>query len=697
MRITNERIFRFHWALVLALFAAGVMPILGQQQPAPGQSANPESLPKPAATPRAEPAAKSETPTHKATAADKRRRQLELEKEEREQAERERVRLLREHALYIADMMLESSDLTDKVEAASMKADFASLVCACGQRERAIAVARKSLSEVFTYVSQNQSGKGQAGPGTSPEAAILRVAEAATKCDPSSRKLIEADLSRARSAADQSSPEAAQADPPVVPDDLWGTKPSLARSSAASLLVDAALQQMAAGKQSEAESLLAQSVSYCVVTPFMVALTRISGDSLAAQSLFMQAERQVQALPSGQEMSTLDFGLPFVAGTSRYAGGIAQIVQNAGTLDPAALAAFGGELDAITSLLGSGGAPLVATSVDAIRMVQDKLPLYAQFRPDALPQVQSWLQQAIQGLPPNLQEIALRIPSAPQSATDQIATLQNVADNSQNDASKDSAYASMASSYIDSGKFDKASEVIFNISDDKLREEMEDSLGYSRVRSLLAKPGDYRQIGSAIERISSIGLRIKLYVHLAAAISKRDAEYAGECLRQAASLSAKLDPSPAQSHALLDIASAYADFDRITAMQALGYAVRSIDKHDAQPPSRWGTQYVATTAVKYDAKFSLGRTVVDDPDEYARKPYDLSVFRKVADMDFDGGLLAASFIDNKATMASAMYELCAGVLLKKNTPKDTPRRAPTVPPATNDAPPPSSGPGGDRK
>jgi hypothetical protein len=651
--------------------------VAGQQTPPPSQSSKPEPSAGSAGQSEHEENGGRDSTAGIGAHANKRRAKPSREKEERERLEQERQRLLRERALGIADDMLASSDVYDKLEAALMKADFASLVCSCGQRDRAIEAVRKSLREAFTYLSQAQSGAARRGPSMPPEAVLVKVAEAATKCDPSSRKLLEADLARARATPEQPDTGGPGGDPPVVPDDLWGSKPSLSRQSAASLLVNAAFEYIAGGRQLDAEPLLSRSLTYCVTTPFMVALTRLSSDPGGAQSLFVAAERRVQALPSGQEMSAIDFGLPSVAGISPYAGGVAQAAQNPAGLSPWTATAVGGELDVITALVGDSDAPLVAQSVDAIRMIKDKLPLYAQFRPDALAQVQSWVQQSIQALSPGDQDIALRIPSAAPNPSDQISTIQAVAENSDDEARRDSAYASMVSGYIDQGKFDKAAEALYKISDPALKSEMADAVGFRQVQSEMGKSTDYRKLEPAIDAITSVRLRIKLYIRLAGLALKTDREFATECLQEATSLCSRLDPSPGQSHALLDIAAVYADFDRVTAILSLGYAVRAIDKHNDQPPSRWAGSYVSTTKVKYDDEtFTLGRTVVDDPSEYTTKPYDMSVFRKIADSDFDGGVLAASYIDNKSIMASAIYELCAGILLKKAPPTQARPAAP---------------------
>jgi hypothetical protein len=667
--------------VLLPAIAAGLLRLPCQQRPS-DQSDKPVS------------SGKTETPGNQRKAAKPESQRSEREKKEQEKAQQEREKQIRERALYLADTMLDYKDLSDKLEAASMKADFASLVCACGQRERAVEIARKSLKEAFLYALQNHDDKGAKAGRLSPEAVMAQLAEAATKCDPASRKLIEADLARMRPASEQPNGEASETDPPVVADDLWGTKPSLRRSAAALLLVHSALDQLEARRQAEAENLLYQSLKYCVTTEFVVALAKIKSDPVGAQSLFLQAERQVASLSSGQEMSALDFGLPLITGTSRYADRVAAIVQKAAELDPTTLRLIGGELDAVTALVVGNNALLVAGSVDAIRMVRDKLPLFAQFRPDALEPVQSWVDQAIQALSPGKRDIALRVPSAPLPPTDQASAIQEIADKLDDDARKDEAYASLASTYIDDGKFEKAAEAVAKISNVDLRTEMQDALSFSQIGLLISKSTEYGELSGRIEKISSVRLRMKLYTELGAAAFKKDPLFASQCLHWAEALSSKLDRSAVQSHLLLDIAAVFADFDPIEAMQALHEAVMSINHHDDQPPTRWAGQYVATTTVKFDAKFSLGRAVVDDSDEYKRKPYDLSAFKKIAERDFDGGLLEASSIGNKSIMASAKYELCAAILQKKQ-PSPQPAKPPAAVPADAPPPPPKAKPAGE--
>jgi hypothetical protein len=610
------------------------------------------------------------------------------EKIEREKAEQERQTLLRERALFIADSMLESNDLNDKLEDASMKAAVASLVCACGRPDRAVEVVRKSLGEAFRDAMTKQGEKESTGEKsqmkerTLPEALLVRVAEAATKCDPASRKLIENDLARMRATAEQSAGKDSGAEPPVVEDDLWGTRPSIRRAAAAELLARAALNEITAGKQDDALRLLSQSANYCVVNPFIVGLARMQRDRPAnIRALYLQAERQVQSLPSGEEAGALSFGLSFITGTSQYHGAALQMAQKGPDLDASTAEIVGGFLDAISALVAGKDAGLVAKSVDSIRMVTDQVPLYQAFRPDSLPLVQVWIGKAKEGLSPFQRQIAERVPAAPLSEEDDTSRIQGIAEKSADGAQKDWAYASLASTYIDSAKFDKASEAISKISELSLRSEMKDSLAFNQVKLSVSKAEDYRELGHLIERISSIPLRARSYIQMANASYKKDQEYASECLQEAVSLMGKLALSPVQSHLLLDIASTYANYDRARSMEVLSQAVKSINGHYDQPPSRWQVEYVSTTRVKYDeATFTLGRTVVDDPEVYNTKPYDFAAFRKVAMGDFDGGLLAALSLGDKSLVASAKYELCAGVLLQKPTPKRVVRPGSEVPP-----------------
>ncbi len=610
-----------------------------------------------------------------------------LEREEKEKAEIERgeaqkEKMLRERVLFIADALLESNDLPDKLESACLKAALASLVCASGQRERAVEVVRKSLREAFAYAVQRQTSKDSDRERIMPETLIVRVAESATKCDPSARKLIEDDLARMRASNDQDEAKAVAAEPPVVEDKLWGTRPSTRRVAAAELLARGALDELKAGRAQDAAKLLSQSLKYCVVNPFIIALTRMKSDqNPTVRLLYLQAERQVQSMPSGEEISVLNFGLARVTDTSPFSGGSLQVMQKA-SQDAQTKEVIEGFLDAITALVFGKDATSVAKSVDSIRMVKDKLPLFEAFRPDTSPRVQSWVVKAIQALAPPQQHIAENIPSAPHSQTNEISRIEEIAEKSGDAAERDRAYASLASNYIDWGKFDKASDAISKISGIDLKVEMQDSLRFNQIRLTVDKAESYLEVGRLIEKISSAPLRARSYIRLGASASKKDRQYANESLQEAITLSVRLDPSPMQSHLLLDVAAIYANFDWTRAVETLNYAVKSLNKHDNHPPSPWVSEYHSTTMVKFDDKFSLGRTVVDDPEEYNRKPYDLSVFRKLARVDFDGGQLAAATLASKSLMASAKYELCAGVLLVQ----------PTKEPATIQSaePPPSS-------
>jgi len=670
MKYANLKKPALAWVILGLLLSVGQSgPRLTCQQLPPAQSKNPTST-------------KAEAPGSHKKPGQPVKPETEQEKKARGRAEQERQKRLKEQALDLANVMLEYNDLSDKVEGAAMKADFAALVCACGERERAVDVVRRSLKEAFLYAMQKHDDKATRAGRLPPEAALAQLAEAATRCDPASRKLIEADLAKIRPPADQSNGETTDNDPPVVADDLWGTKPSLRRSTASLLLVQAALDQIRAGRQADAENLLYQSLRYCVEAGFVVAVTRIKGDPVGVQALFLQAERQVASIPSGEEISVLDFGLPFMTGSSRYAGREAAISEKAADLDPTIVRLIGGDLDAVTALIQCSTAQLAAKSVDTIRMVKGKLPLYAQFRPDAVEQVQAWVGQAVQALTPAQQDIAMRVPSAAQHPADQASTIQEIAEKSDgDDKRRDEAYASLASNYIDSGKWDKAAESVAKISDIDLRSEMQDALSFNEI-SLAFKGEDLSGLSVRIDKMSSFRLRMRLYTMLGAAAFKKDPIYASSCLHQAEVLSTKLDRSPAQSHLLLDIARVYAEFDTAAAVAALHEAVLSINHHEDQPPTRWAGQYVSTTTVKYDSKFTLGRAVVDDPDEYKRKPYDLSVLRNAAEKDFDGALLEASSIGNKSIMAIAKYEVCAAILQKKDAAKQAPK------PSGDQAPPP---------
>ncbi len=275
----------------------------------------------------------------------------------------------------------------------------------------------------------------------------------------------------------------------------------------------------------------------------------------------------------------------------------------------------------------------------------------------------------------------------PESWADRVARYEDIASNSKDPQQQDQAYASLASAMIQYGKFDKAAEWAGKISELSLKHEMLDGLIARQMSFKLAAIEEslYASLLQAISGVTSSSLRVQLYIQLAKAVSKREMakpeaesnlNTAYQALQEAVVVAGNMTPSSTQSHLLLNISSSYADFSTSRAFTILQEAAQSINKHEDQPVSGFGRQLMNVTVVRHDQSGTFSRTVFDDQEEY-KKPYDLSVFRKLAMKDFNTSWLAAAQIDDRLLQVNAKYEVCAAILLnRKKTNVETPKAIP---------------------
>jgi hypothetical protein len=103
------------------------------------------------------------------------------------------------------------------------------------------------------------------------------------------------------------------------------------------------------------------------------------------------------------------------------------------------------------------------------------------------------------------------------------------------------------------------------------------------------------------------------------------------------------------------------------ALSVFNEAVKSMNRQEAPPPTRWSLRPPPTFTVEKRGKLGLPKVVFEDPDDQG-SPYDLSALRGLAVADLDGALLLAQSITNKALGLAAKYEVCAGVLEGPVTP-----------------------------
>ncbi|MEW6129393.1 MAG: hypothetical protein AB1757_20300 [Acidobacteriota bacterium] len=559
---------------------------------------------------------------------------------------------LLERVFYILDGLANSKEIEDKLEAAHMKADIAALVCDYGNKPKAVEVLKKSLTDIAEEIA-NPDRQKQADSSKIQELTI-RVADTGCKCDPSLRSWFVKELERLRNLKTKPNDDKAEDEAPVVAEETWGTKPSMRRQIAADILTQAAHEKIAGGKLDEARQLLSQSLNYCLSVPFITALIRLKENQAdVASNLYFKASRIVQVMPSGAEVGALNFGLKPLFGI--------RIGQESPPLDKQPIIET--YLLAVSALINCPQSSLAAKSPDILRMVKDSLPLYATFQPAMHPQIELWVAEGMKHLPANERSAVEQVPFAPQSLEQQVSKLEDIAYKSADEKERDLAYASIASTYITQAKLEAAFKFISRIADINLKNELLDEMRYKRMSFELSKATELLPIYLDISSVSSLTLRVKLYMQLGQVAAKKDSFLAHQALDEAARLTNEnVGLSATHSHFLFGIASLYSEFDSIRAFEVLSNAVKSVSKHQDQPASKWGHAIAEVAIVKFDSAWRFSRTVFDDPNQY-KKPYDLSAFRKLSSIDIDRVLLIADYLEDKPLQANAKYEVCAGILL----------------------------------
>lgn len=611
---------------------------------------------------------------------------------EKEDTSREKE--LRERAyLCVTNALAGANSVEDKIQAAHLRADLAGLICAYGDRAKAVEIFRQSLKDILDEDRHNNDEQKKKDKEYSKDSSsfdlALQLVDEAVKCEPDAKALITKDLENLRNSKEEKESasnldkyskniQPTDTDPSIVPDELWGTQPSVRRRMGAQIFTQEAHEKIGAGKLDEAEAALRKSLNFCVTTPFVTALGRMMKDkSDVALLLFIEAANHLRALPSGAEINSLNFGLrPF---------GINPLSTKPSTnqRNNALVEVY---LTAVTALVQSKDNMLAGSSTYTVRLVKATLPLYAGFHPEALPFIENWVKDATNKFSTTTQAMIEKSPFGSESLEDKVSRYESMASNSKDQREQDQAYASLASAMIQYGKFDKAKEWADKISETVLKREMLDGLSARQISFKLTEinEGDYSSLSLDISNISSPTLRAQLYIQLAKAVAKnelgkvetkRNLSVPYDVLQEATMLANNLRPSIAQSHLLFSIASAYAEFDSVRALTGLRDAAQSIGRHKDQPSSQLGRKVSNVTIIHYDSTGTFSRMVFDDQEEY-KKPYDLSIFRKLAQVDFDIAWLSATQIEDKLLQASARYEACAAILLDRKATKGATTKIP---------------------
>lgn len=572
-----------------------------------------------------------------------------------------RTQQRKERALYLLESLTDVN-IDDKVALAHMKSDLAALMCACGEKEKAMEIFKKSLTEITSNLLEKSNQNGNSVKERYELAAqvrerfdlAIRITEAATDCNPTFRKWAANEIESFQTSAKEKNQT--DNEPSVIPDVTWGTKPSIRRQLKAEILWRIAYQKLDEEKLEEAVRFFEQSLKICVEFPVITALIRLKqkGSQDIATALYLQAAHKIQTLPSGSELAALHLGLKPMLGM-RSDQSI--VVDANDVMKNSMIDAY---LNAISAFLGEQNSTLAGQSSGIVSLIKDALPLYAQLPPATKIEVEQWLVKASKRLPSSEQGDMEERPFV-ESPESFVARIQDIASKSVDAKERDQAFAAIASRHIDDWKFELAATAIAKIADLNLKQELSDAATSRKISVDLRKGIDLYLAKYEIEKITSLPMRVKMYLQLAKAAAKKDLPLMKDSLEEAARLCEKIGTATTvQSHLLLAIAKEFVEFDSYRAFDILRDAVRAINKTSEPPIKRWGkafTSFTVTTGGKFP------RSLYESAYLY-QKPYDFSIFRQFAMIDFEGALLSAANINDKSVRASAEFEICASILLQ---------------------------------
>jgi hypothetical protein len=554
-------------------------------------------------------------------------------------------------ARQLAKDVVDSKEIEDKIEAARMKADFGALLCRRGDGDVAAHAFRGSLEEVLNKLEDSSEARSRSGQLIQ---LAIDIAAETRKCDPKLADSIMAGFPKNNSAGKDGSGSDASPSPQIVPDPVFGTKPSIQRQLRAAIAAREAYAAVNSANPDRAILLLDESAGACVMMDLAAPLGALAGKGRqeSAYEIYLRAARQVQALPSGMEAYSLRFVL------SGLVGFRSPLFTNPDSADASKAALAAVYVDALYALVTGPDSSAVAKAPQMVKLVSDSLPLLSKFRQPAIVEVTSWLAQAGAGLPPD-RRAAIQAPSgvAEQPISD---SALEAAMKSDDLTERDEAYSYAANSNMAKGKFDEALRLASNISDRALKTESLDSIRNRKAQFSIARGDDPLSVQEEISAITSPILRARLLTELADRISKNRPLLASEFLTEAAALARKLDEGAIKTRLLLRVAGAFI-FDRVMALSMFNEAVKSINRQDAPPPTRWSLRPPPSFTVTKVGKLGLPKVTFEDEDDKA-SPYDLSALRAIAIADLDGAFLLAQSITNKSLSAAAKYEICAGVL-----------------------------------
>lgn len=236
---------------------------------------------------------------------------------------------------------------------------------------------------------------------------------------------------------------------------------------------------------------------------------------------------------------------------------------------------------------------------------------------------------------------------------------------------KDYAFASVASSAKTLEQLARAESLVEKIGDANVRRQLLNWINFKRAQ-VLAKDGQFDDAKRAAERVDELDQRAILYLEIASEAVKKlsDRARAAELLDEVLAAAAKAPPTDVRARAQLGVAHLYAEFDSLRALEVLADAVKTINQLSDPDLSR------ASINRRIEGK-NFGVYASNVVPGFSLE----NAFRDAGAQDFEGALLAARNLSDKALRATAVIGLAARCL-EESAKKQTLRKKPARPQPT---------------
>ena len=326
--------------------------------------------------------------------------------------------------------------------------------------------------------------------------------------------------------------------------------------------------------------------------------------------------------------------------------------------------------------------PDAASSLGAAAYLAQWLePRVAQVRPSLLPAWQALVNQLFSRVPPNQQSFLAKLSQDEKEASnrmipqggirptkegvDRIKDLLEKAEKTSDPARRDLLHQEAALEAGRIGDLGRALEIAEKISDKDFRQQVKDWIYFNAATRALNEQELEKARNYAIEIKAPDQCAYLFCVMARAALKAKDKGRASDFLTEAEQRAEKADNSPEKVRALMSIANLFASFDLPRALESMAIAVRVANRVPSYSPEPG--RMLRTLGNAAGQRHDLVQSV---------ESVDLGTgMAALAAVDFDGALLLAQSLDNKALKLTAVVAVAASVLNKKAETKAPPEKA----------------------